>query len=390
MSVPGRPFAQLDLSELERLVRDTPDRRTTNAAILAELRHRTVPEAPALQDRLQRMLASDPVPTPRGFAPSPRPEAPPGPASAEPPVDRDAVANAPEDILRAWTAMEVLSPTTFQKPEDLAAGDPRRVARLDRGLPWADGPAPVAKDKRLYFQIVLGSVVMQPAFERLIQVFEDSRPERVAVRGETPLAVLTVDGEGRPIAEANVVVSSFAWGLPQALAKNTRALGGWADEESRIQTALHARITREDEDGKPAPLDEAALRAAYAWLIGTFGLDAALVKPPAFAVRSEGDVTSSDLPEAVMLNSFFLRDLGKAVDLFREGQAPEVLRRYLGALPPGSRRDLLHDREAIAATVAPNRFPSGRWPGPGRHPLVLMQQAAVNLATAQGPGKSWP
>lgn len=30
--------------------------------------------------------------------------------------------------------------------------------------------------------------------------------------------------------------------------------------------------------------------------------------------------------------------------------------------------------------MAPAATPAARWPGPGRHPLVLLQQAAVNLA----------
>jgi energy-coupling factor transporter ATP-binding protein EcfA2 len=34
----------------------------------------------------------------------------------------------------------------------------------------------------------------------------------------------------------------------------------------------------------------------------------------------------------------------------------------------------------LSAAVAPGLFAPARWPGPGRHPLVLLQQAAVNLA----------
>ncbi|WP_284247186.1 DEAD/DEAH box helicase, partial [Methylobacterium haplocladii] len=37
---------------------------------------------------------------------------------------------------------------------------------------------------------------------------------------------------------------------------------------------------------------------------------------------------------------------------------------------------------------APGRIPPGRWPAPGRHPLVLLQQAAVNLAASDLPGTS--
>lgn len=88
-----------------------------------------------------------------------------------------------------------------------------------------------------------------------------------------------------------------------------------------------------------------------------------------------------------MLNSFFLKDLQTATELFQGDRAPAVLRRYMGSLVPSSRQDLLHDEAAIEQSVAPARFPPARWPGPGRHPLALMQQAAVNLAIGQGPGE---
>lgn len=130
-----------------------------------------------------------------------------------------------------------------------------------------------------------------------------------------------------------------------------------------------------------------AITSAYEWLVAEFGLDRDMLRPPAFAVRSTVPFKSNDAPEPLLLNSFFLNDLGKASDLIAERKAPDALKRFLGALSPTSRRDLLNDEEAIEEVVAPARFPSGRWPGPGRYPLVLMQQAAVNLATAQKPGE---
>ncbi|WP_158913266.1 DEAD/DEAH box helicase [Caulobacter sp. S45] len=393
MNFAGRPYAQLGIAELERLVQDAPDRRSTNEAILAELRYRKVARAQALQKRLEEMLASaDAVVTPPVSAPSnsfgPSPTIPlPISRPAAPLPERETIANDPQDILRAWTVLEVLSPATFRKPADLAGGDVRRIARFDRGLPWADGTAKGPPGARLYFQIVLGSVVMQPAIDGLLQRFADNRPERPQARGETPLAVIIVDREGRPIPDACAVVSSFGWGLPQALAGDPASLGRWSEEEDRIQTALHELLYRESEDGKALPLDETAITSAWRWLVGTFGLDDAMLKPSSFAVRSTVPFKSSEPPEPLLLNSFFLKDIGKAIALFAKNEAPNTLKRFLGAMPPETRRDLLHDEEAIETVVAPARFPSGRWPGPGRHPLVLMQQAAVNLATAQRPGE---
>jgi hypothetical protein len=50
---------------------------------------------------------------------------------------------------------------------------------------------------------------------------------------------------------------------------------------------------------------------------------------------------------------------------------------------PENRRDLLHDQGALASAIKPARFSPARWPGPERYPLVLLQQAAVNLALGE-------
>jgi hypothetical protein len=135
------------------------------------------------------------------------------------------------------------------------------------------------------------------------------------------------------------------------------------------------------------PLDRAGIIAACAWLVETPGPDRAIVRPPAFAVRSLVPFRSNTPPEPLLLNSFYLKDLHAAARLFRETAAPPALQRFMGALTPASRRDLLHDQVAIEQVVAPARFPTGRWPGGGRNPLVLMQQAAVNLALGQPAGE---
>jgi AAA domain len=94
-----------------------------------------------------------------------------------------------------------------------------------------------------------------------------------------------------------------------------------------------------------------------------------------------GRVASREAPEPLLLNSFFLGDLSRAMSLWRSGTAPPNLRRYLGTERPSARSDLLQDYEALRQAIAPSMFPLARWPGADRHPLVLLQQAAVNLAT---------
>ena len=66
--------------------------------------------------------------------------------------------------------------------------------------------------------------------------------------------------------------------------------------------------------------------------------------------------------------------------MFSEGQVPDNLARYLGAKQPQPKGDLLHDSSVLAEACSPSLTPLSRWPGQGRFPLVLLQQAAVNLA----------
>ncbi len=118
--------------------------------------------------------------------------------------------STPERILDAWTALEVLSPQSFRRPEDLAVGDRTRIASLeDRLLPWQGaGEKPRPKTK-LYYQMVLGSIELEPAYRELLASFPDTRPERPAAWGEAILCLVTLDRDGR-LAEPPAVSVSEA------------------------------------------------------------------------------------------------------------------------------------------------------------------------------------
>src|SRR4051812_30045536 len=92
---------------------------------------------------------------------------------------------SPEAILDAWTALEVLSPQTFRRPEDLAGGDRHAVVSLDKErLPW-EGVGERARPKtRLFYQVILGTVDFGAAIEQLLSVYTDARIERPAAKGE--------------------------------------------------------------------------------------------------------------------------------------------------------------------------------------------------------------
>ena len=299
-----------------------------------------------------------------------RPHAPPPP-----------ITNAPNAILDAWTALEVLSPPAFRRPENLSGGDRTAIAWLDRArLPWEGAGEKARRNTRLFYQVVLGTVDLDAAVTGLLSRYTDTRADRPSARGEAILAVAILDRSGRPVEAPAAVLSSFGWGLRHARRGDLRRLADWRTAERTLVEQLDEELRRAGEDGEPRPLDRAALTAAFHWLVDTVGLPRELVKPPRFAVRSYEYYKSTEPPEPLLLNSFFLNDLAAARTLIHENRATSNLRRYLGVEIPSAPQDLLHNRNALEDAVAPAKIPPARWPGRGRHPLVLLQQAAVNLA----------
>jgi hypothetical protein len=290
--------------------------------------------------------------------------------------------NSPEGILSAWTALEVLSPPTFRRPEDLAGGDRRAVASLTgQFLPW-EGTGGGRPNYKLYYQIVLGSIRLEPAVEKLVERFGDTRAERPGARGQAPLAVVVVDRNGRLAASPSVAVSSFAWGVTTALKEDLVDLAAWPQVEQDLVERLERRFRPpkdEDEDADDEPLDHGILRLAYEHLVANLGLPPEWIECPRFAIRVYEYYKSSNPPEPLLLNSFFLPDLALARQLFSAGKPTDNLRRYLQQVKPNRKGDLLQDRTALEDAVAPDLTPAARWPGAGRHPLVLLQQAAVNI-----------
>lgn len=295
-------------------------------------------------------------------------------AEAPPPVT-----DRPEDILSAWTALEVLSPPSFRQPEQLAGGDKSAVFPLDAHLPWTRD-LKVRAGVQPCYQVVLGTIDMDAAVKRLLAAHADRRIEPPRVSGQAILAVVVLDKDGLPVADEPVQVSSFGWGVPVALDGALTELALWPEIETALKAGLTEQIVRQDETGRPLPMTRDTLNAAHAWLVDRLRLSNDLVRPPRFAIRSLVSARSGEPPEPLLLNSLYLGDLARARSLFNTGAAPEALRRYLGALKPGQRPDLLVDDDALDRAVRPPLYSPARWPGRGRHPLVLLQQAAVNLA----------
>lgn len=285
--------------------------------------------------------------------------------------------NTPSDILSSWIALEVLSPQTFRKPQDLA-GSFGSVAYLNDGLPWDGEGEPSRPKYRLYYQIILGTLDFGRSINKLLDVYADKRVERPAPQGEAILAVVVVDNKGYLVEDPAIAISSFAWGLQYAIEGDLKKLPEWVDAEHSLQMAIDKMLRRTDKEGKKLPLDKNTIAMATGHLLKELHLSQEFITGNSFAVRTYEYITNPESPAPPLLNSFFIKDLIAAGRLFTEGKATPNLKRFLGS--PSIHKDILREQQVLESSLAPSMMSPGRWPGPGRHPLVVLQQAAVNLA----------
>jgi hypothetical protein len=286
------------------------------------------------------------------------------------------------DLLSTWIALEVLSPPqAYRKAADLADGDARRIADLEKlpSLPWERGEK-ARPNTRLFYQVVIGSIRMENATAKLLEIYNDKDIERVTAVGFTPIAILTLDNKGIPVAPIAVTISSFAWGLPHALRRDLVLLGNWPAVETKLTDEADRLVRRSSDDDTLLPVDLSVIDSLFRHLTEKLELPSDCVTPPTFAVRVYQWWKAQEPPEPPPMGSFFLGDLAKAKVLVETDSAPGLLEQYLGRSIPPEQIDLRCDDVALANAVAPGRIPAGCWPSKGGYPLVLLQQAAVNLA----------
>ncbi|WP_158963688.1 AAA domain-containing protein [Chachezhania sediminis] len=394
-----RPYFKKSIAELEAVFANSRSSSEILHRLLHELEFRNTQRAIALKDKVlaandSKNLGPAPPPLSRktvdlkpkmidkparndGLVFPSGPEQPIAKPGANPPVTND-----PQNILRTWTALEVLSPQGYRRETDLVAGDRSRIARFeDAELPWKAGERSRPK-KRLYYELMLGAVALGPAVESLLKVYADKRPDKPSMRGYCPVASILLDKEGRPLEEENsLAISSFAWGAPIALKGDLKALAEWPCHERSLKEALRKILIRRGRQDEVLPLTKKHIDELFAFLVDVMGLAALEVKSPYFALRRYEFFARKNPPEPGLLNSFFLEDLAAARTHAQKGSLPHALKHYLGVEKPPHKTDLLQDDAGLQHLLQPALTPLGRWPGNGRFPLALLQQAAMN-ATA--------
>jgi hypothetical protein len=214
-----RPFFSKSIEELEIVFDRRRDDPESLDNLIEELSHRTTQRASKLKTRAVQALGTieksgrregadvppmqDDQASPQPPRSAPRPTEPkPSPMPQEPrPVPEPSLADvrpveqpmppitdSPTAVLSAWTALEVLSPPSFRRPEDLAAGDKRAVAKFEHGrLPWDGAGERSRRNMRLFYQVVLGTVKLEEAVTKLMARYSDTRAEKPAARARAYL-----------------------------------------------------------------------------------------------------------------------------------------------------------------------------------------------------------
>ncbi len=392
----SRPYFQKSIKELEALFAEQDIDATVLSNLKAELSFRSTQRAKTLESKVIKATQGVPK-TQTKREPRRIPETPtqthidiPPPEQPKPQIKKTtltrsdlgpkpAVANAPQDILRAWTALEVLSPQGFKREADLAAGEISRIARFDeKDVPWNLGEKSRPK-KRLYYELILGAVALAPAVEELLKLYSDNRPDKPSMKGYCPIASILLDKEGRPLEEETAVaISSFAWGVPIALQGDLKSLADWPQQERQLLANFRKRLIKRDRNDEVVPLTKKHIKELFDHLVQSLDLTGHEIKAPYFALRRFEFFASKTPPEPGLLNSFFLEDLSQARILESKNCLPHALKHYLGVATPSQRTDLLEDDGGLQQLLQPALTPLGRWPGNGRYPLALLQQAAVN------------
>lgn len=288
-------------------------------------------------------------------------------------------------VLSAWTALEVLSPQVFNKPEDLAGGQSHLIAMLDdEQLPWERLEKNNFPNAKLYYQIIIGSIDLQKATSALIQTYQDAVEELPIVTGKAILGIIIVDERGCLIKDDTpLTASSFAWGLPQALKGDLKKLSNWPSVSQKTGDAFDAEFKQKDAEGQQVPVSRDFIAEALQFLVARFEIPEEMVIEESFAIRSYESLKKESSPSPLLLNSFYLDDLAEARDHIESGDAPNNLLQYLGMKPPAERHHVLDNKAMLEDMVAPSQISPARWPVVGDNPLVLLQQAAVNLTLSE-------
>jgi hypothetical protein len=337
-------------------------------------------------------------------------------------------------VLRFWHKVEFFIPFDLQQ-QVLEAKDAAWAVRS-----WSLRELPLGTDnlwtfkvppgrKLVGFDIFLGvfdkSVLTEVVRDALTEQEELDQDERGDLDGLTCMAKVKAGPSGVPLLDV-VSVSTAPWALGRVRTEGLAGLDFDVFQNSIETLRLGLRQFRtirsvqagaqppgaEDEKartaGEPAsvPLSGDELRALLAlfqrW--AGYGPEALGADQPILVIRAksvedrkkkgtaasfrepvqadEDDEAEDDKAELEIdiLNSFFAKDIAKAIRSLERRQDCAALKAYLSPAPQDCRLDLYSakGRAHIRNTLSPVRLPTGHWPDEPNRAMSLMQQVAIN------------
>jgi len=333
-------------------------------------------------------------------------------------------------VLEFWHKVEFFIPFDLRKQVLQAEGaewsvrritqaEVRAMAPQSSGDLWRVARVPQEKAVRgfeLYLGIFDKSVLVTMA-DRFIgeadsEVLKIDQQERGSLEGETCFAKIWLNASGEPQFD-QVSVSTVPWALGAISCGDMTRLRFDAFQASlkRLEDALwNFQAQRKSADAvsdlsqEVLPLTRAdiehLLEILYEWAEfeppgehSTLALVRAVVgKKTAADIQGVWQETSEGLDEDEnaestpdetgidILNSFYIKDIERAIAALRQNQKIRTLDAYLTPLPPENRIDLYspEGHRRIVDDVHPGKTPPARWLGEPSHAMSLMQQFAIN------------
>ena len=288
----------------------------------------------------------------------------------------------PLRVLQAWLAIEILSPPIEKSWNEYAAERKGRPTYRRAAIPWDAALEGRTCDPDLRHLVVLAGLDAAEAMRRVDAILasadDESGEEINRARGHIVAAAVLVGDDGL-LVEGTSAVAAFAWGFGRLVrdgANGVIRFPAWPDAEQGLARTIEERLTPRDDRGRKVPLRPHDLASIAEWLRSELGVPTDVWTTLPVVVTSRGRPDTAAQGE--ILGTMLVPDLCRVIaDVGLLGRAAAD---YLGVTPPAAWWNALAvgNRPRLADVVAPKRFPLGRWPGPGRHPLTLLQQSAVN------------
>ncbi|WP_167054154.1 AAA domain-containing protein [Burkholderia sp. Ax-1719] len=315
-------------------------------------------------------------------------------------------------ILQYWRAIEIFNPQTAPKIdlgfEDKKKDKKRKEEQTDSfALPSDAAPwqreykrlrAP--SENRVWRHEVYGGIYAVKRVRDLLEAKFGSDPQSFDSRLDAVSACfyLRVDADGRPLFNTFVISSCvWAWGRTMSPGPDsTEWLAGFElfADALLVRVRQLLAICEDDEVGRKLIENEidvgrkltlSDISALTELILTEVGLasetpqEVARVTSTLVNEKYQHEDSGSDF-----LNSFLAKDLSRVANAIEGNEISRPLAAYLTPeehIDEANRLDVREATSAIYESLKPSRFPVGRWPSKGHHPLVFGQQFAINSIT---------